>query len=79
MTRFRWLALVGLFGSAVGLRTAWLDDQYQSRRRSSDVRDLIESPGQDQMRALSMQHPLALADLFWLSLRAGAGAVHRKA
>ncbi len=67
MPLLRWLALVGLFGSALGLRLYRIDDQFEHRRHASDVRDLIQSPGRAQMRALSMQHPLALADLFWLS------------
>ena len=67
MMDVRWLALVALFSAVLGLRFGRLDDDHARRRRESDVRDLIQSPGRDKMRALSMQQPLALADLFWLS------------
>ena len=66
-TYLRWLAFAGILIATVGLRLGRIDDDFARRRRESDVRDLIKSPGPDQMRALSVQHPLALADLFWLS------------
>lgn len=64
----RWLVFILLFLAAAGLRWGKIDQDFERRRRESDVRDLIRSPGQDVMRALSLQHPLALADLFWLSV-----------
>ena len=63
----RLFVLTGLFLAIVTLRFVRIDDDYVRRRRESDVRDLIRSPGRDSMRALSLQHPLAWADLFWLS------------
>ena len=63
----QWGTLVLLFAATLGLRTLRIDDDYVQRRRNSDVRDLIRSPGKDQMRAMAMQHHLAMADVFWLS------------
>lgn len=62
-----WITLAILAAVVLGIRVARIDHDYERRRRETDVRDLIRSPGQHQMRAMSFQHPLALADLFWLS------------
>ncbi len=62
-----WFGFIGLFIVALGLRWARVDADFERRVLETDVRDLIRSPGTHQMRALSLQHQLALADLFWLS------------
>ena len=66
-TVLRYLGLFLLFAACLALRWGRIDGDFERRRRESDVRDLIQSPGQDAMRALSLQHPLAFADFFWLS------------
>ena len=68
MNVFRTMLVFGfLFGGALSLRLSRVDDDYHRRRRETDVRDLIRSPGINQLRAVSLQHPLAIAELFWLS------------
>lgn len=72
--RMRDLSGLGLFiggaclaSLAVGLRVELVDPRYDARI-DRERPDVLQSPGIDLMQMAALQHPLAFADFFWLSI-----------
>lgn len=61
-------ATVAFLAGAIALRLSIVDAQHD-RRRTSDVSDdVLGSPGAPILAAVTFEHPLAVADITWLSI-----------
>jgi hypothetical protein len=57
-----------LLASASGLRLSYLDEAQLRRELDERVGDALISPGPAVLQAASLQHSLAMSDLFWLGI-----------